>query len=109
MMRLVRSLRTMVAGALVAAMPFTMANAATRPASAIPAASATSAQDPRDLCDPAHATEAACAPGNGAAPVATSAYGGFAWPAVAVIIGAVATAVLIESHDGKGRGSGFSR
>lgn len=86
-MSVLKSLRLSVAGALVMAMPLQAVSAAVRPSAAIPsAASAVVAQDERD--------------GGGL---------GMAWPAIGVIIAAIVIAVLIERHNGHGRGTGFSR
>jgi len=32
-----------------------------------------------------------------------------AWPAIGVIVAAIILAILIERHNGSGRGTGFSR
>jgi len=86
-MSVLKSLRMGVAGALVMAMPLQAVGAAVRPSAAIPsAASAVAAQDERDRGGM-----------------------GLAWPAIGVIIAAIILAILIERHNGNGRGTGFSR
>ena len=75
-----------VAGALVMAMPLQAVGAAVRPSAAVPAAAtAVVAQDDG------------------------TSRGGIAWPAIGVIIAAIIVAILIERHNGNGRGTGFSR
>ena len=85
-MGLFKTLRVGVAGALVMAMPLQAVGAAVRPSAAIPtAASAVAAQD-----DDYRG-------------------GGIAWPAIGVILAAIILAIVIERHNNKGRGPGFSR
>ena len=77
-----------VAAALVLAMPVQALTAATRPSAAVPtAATAVVAQDRED----------------------DNRRGGWAWPAIGVIIAAIVLAIVLERHNSRGRGSGFSR
>ena len=81
-----KSLRVGIASALVMAMPIQAVGAAVRPSAAIPAAArAVTAQDGDD------------------------ARGGIAYPAIGVIIAAIILAIILERHNGRGRGTGFSR
>ncbi|MEO5640527.1 MAG: hypothetical protein ABIQ98_02025 [Sphingomicrobium sp.] len=86
-MSVLKSLRMAFAGALVVAMPLQAVAASVRPGSAVPAAASTlAAQDERDRVGM-----------------------GWAWPAIGVIVAAIILAILIERHNGNGRGAGFSR
>ena len=119
-MRMIKTLRTAVAGALVVAMPVSVASAATRPASAVPTAASTTPQISRDYCTVPHPErDALClgcdlarpdreigctrAPSTFAHPPA------YAFPALVVVAAAFATAIMIEDHTNNGSGSGFSR
>ena len=87
-MSVLSKLRIGVASALFLAMPVQAVTASTRPSAAVPtAASAVVAQD-RDDRDRS---------------------GGWAWPAIGVIVAAIVVAILLERHNGRGRGTGFSR
>ena len=80
-------MRLAIASALVMAMPLQAVGAAVRPSAAIPAAARTvGAQDE----------------GSGGG-------GGIALPAIGVIIAAIVLALILERHNGRGRGTGFSR
>lgn len=86
-MSVLKSLRLAFAGALVVAMPLQAVGASVRPAGAVPAAaSSIAAQDERERTGL-----------------------GMAWPAIGVIVAAIILAILIERHNGSGRGTGFSR
>ena len=87
-MSVISKLRMGVAAALVLAMPVQALTAATRPSAAVPTAStAVIAQDRDDGVRS----------------------GGWAWPAIGVIIAAIVLAIILEKHNGRGRGSGVSR
>lgn len=86
-MNVLKSLRMGLATALVMTMPLQAVGAAVRPSASIPsAATAVAAQDERDRGGM-----------------------GLAWPAIGVIVAAIILAILIERHNGRGRGTGFSR
>lgn len=88
-MSVLSKLRIGVASALVFAMPVQALTAATRPSAAVPtAATAVVAQD-RDDGD--------------------SRGGGWALPAIGVIVAAIVLAIVLERHNSRGRGTGFSR
>lgn len=112
-MSVFKSLRLAVAGSLVFAMPLQAGTAAVRASSAVP--TTTGAVCPegeiqRELKRDRQrgdldATERCARPGEAADVTGP----GVAWPAIGVILATIATAVVIESHDGQGRGTGFSR
>ena len=86
-MSMMSKLRIGVASALVLAMPVQAVTAATRPSAAVPTAAASLAAQDRD----------------------DRGGSGWALPAIGVIIAAIILAIIIERHNGRGRGTGFSR
>ncbi len=100
-MTALKKLRIGVASALVMAMPLQAVSAATRPSAAVPAAAATVAADNRDVCD--------LRDGVDGRDRLCGSRAGWAWPAIGVILGGIILAIVLESHNGSGRGTGFSR
>jgi len=112
-MSVYKSLRLAVAGSLVLVMPIEAGTAAVLASAAVP--TTTNAVCPeRDLegklrrepkRDDLDATALCARPGEAAGVTGP----GVAWPAIGVILATIGTAVVIESHNGQGRGNGFSR
>ena len=112
-MSVYKSLRLAVAGSLVLAMPIQAGTAAVRAQAAVPTTTSLVCPEGQTLREikrdrqrgDLDATELCAGPGEAAGVTGP----GVAWPAIGVILATIGTAVVIESHNGQGRGTGFSR